>query len=602
MFTATYSPDDNKLRLYASGRLDAETYASAKAVGFRWAPKQDLFFASWSPGAEDLLIYLAGEVGDEDTTLAERAEERAERFEGYRKNRADDAEAARKAVNSIADRIPMGQPILVGHHSEKRARKDAEQIETGMRRAVKMWETASYWQDRAAGALRNAKYKELPSVRARRIKTLDTELRKVQRSAASASTSVKRWKLITEKPEAFKKNGEPTTALERAMFVANMDGYFSMAFPLVDFPRDPPASQYEGQMGLWSALEGGVIGPDQAQSMAISSLERSQASAQRWITHYENRLAYERAMLNEAGGTVADKTGPEKGGAVKCWASPGFGKGWSFVQKVNKVSVTVLDNHGNGGRTFTRTMPFDGLKAVMTAAQVAEAREQGRLRETTDGTGFFILDVAPETKPAEPDPVEQSKVVDAAPFDKMRAALKAGVKAVAVPQLFETPQALAQQVIEAADIKPGQRVLEPSAGLGALVDPLMDFVGIKLVAVEVNQDLAKRLSAQYPENDIRCADFLECNGDLGAFDRIVMNPPFADQADIRHVTKAAKFLKPGGRLVAIMSAGVQFRQDRLAREFREMVDACGGGIESLPEGAFKASGTGVNAVLVTLEG
>ena len=28
-FTATYSPEDNKIRLYASSRLDAETYALA---------------------------------------------------------------------------------------------------------------------------------------------------------------------------------------------------------------------------------------------------------------------------------------------------------------------------------------------------------------------------------------------------------------------------------------------------------------------------------------------------------------------------------------------------------------------------------------------
>jgi hypothetical protein len=51
-FTATYSPDDNKIRLYASSRLDSETYARVKAAGFRWAPKQDLFFTTWSPRAE----------------------------------------------------------------------------------------------------------------------------------------------------------------------------------------------------------------------------------------------------------------------------------------------------------------------------------------------------------------------------------------------------------------------------------------------------------------------------------------------------------------------------------------------------------------------
>ena len=72
---ATYSPEDNKLRLYASSRLDTATYERVKAAGFKWAPKQDLFVAPmWTPSREDLCIELADEIGDEDTTLVERAE------------------------------------------------------------------------------------------------------------------------------------------------------------------------------------------------------------------------------------------------------------------------------------------------------------------------------------------------------------------------------------------------------------------------------------------------------------------------------------------------------------------------------------------------
>ncbi len=47
-----------------------------------------------------------------------------------------------------------------------------------MRKAVKLWETSKYWTDRAAGAIRHAKYKELPAVRARRIKGLEADQRK----------------------------------------------------------------------------------------------------------------------------------------------------------------------------------------------------------------------------------------------------------------------------------------------------------------------------------------------------------------------------------------------------------------------------------------
>ena len=99
-----------------------------------------------------------------------------------------------------------------------------------------------------------------------------------------------------------------------------------------------------------------------------------------------------RAMLEADGGTATDRKGPEKGGAVTCWASPAgcWSYGWSYVQKVNKVSVTVLDNWGNGGANFTRTIPFDKCSSIMTAAEVQAARESGRLVETSCKTGFRL--------------------------------------------------------------------------------------------------------------------------------------------------------------------------------------------------------------------
>jgi hypothetical protein len=42
-YTATYSPEDNKLRLYNSTRLDREIYARVRGAGFIYAPKQELF-------------------------------------------------------------------------------------------------------------------------------------------------------------------------------------------------------------------------------------------------------------------------------------------------------------------------------------------------------------------------------------------------------------------------------------------------------------------------------------------------------------------------------------------------------------------------------
>jgi Domain of unknown function (DUF3560) len=366
-YTATYSPEDNKLRLYTTGRLDAATYERVKAAGFRWAPAQELWVApAWSPERADLLSDLAGEIGDEDTSLVDRAEARADRFEEYSEHRAADSEATRKAVAQIADMIPFGQPILVGHHSEKRARRDHERIASGMSRAVEMWETSQYWTARAASAVRAAKYKERPDVRARRIKKLEAELRGQEREQEQATHRRKLWATLHEPDALPRKDGQPWSFAERATYVASFHG-----------------------LGLWSDLKDGKIAPEEAQARCLAGFDATLARTGRWVAHLSNRLAYERAMLGESGGTVADRTRPEKGGAVRCWVNRGA---WCYVVKVNKVSVTVLDNWGNGGENFTRTVPFDKLAGVMSAAAVQAAREAGWLRELDNKTGFRLVE------------------------------------------------------------------------------------------------------------------------------------------------------------------------------------------------------------------
>ncbi|HCI6262557.1 TPA: hydrolase, partial [Klebsiella pneumoniae] len=102
-YRATYSPDDNKLRLYASLRLDEETYSLINKAGFRWAPKQELFVApAWTPGREDVLLSLAGDIEDEDSTLFDRQEQRAGRFSDYSDRRAVESEQALAHVDSLA--------------------------------------------------------------------------------------------------------------------------------------------------------------------------------------------------------------------------------------------------------------------------------------------------------------------------------------------------------------------------------------------------------------------------------------------------------------------------------------------------------------------
>ena len=48
---------------------------------------------------------------DEDTSLVEQAEERADRFVDYKDKRISDAERAHEAISRIADNIPLGHQL-----------------------------------------------------------------------------------------------------------------------------------------------------------------------------------------------------------------------------------------------------------------------------------------------------------------------------------------------------------------------------------------------------------------------------------------------------------------------------------------------------------
>lgn len=629
--SATYSPDDNKLRLYPVGRLDAVTYARVKEAGFIWAPKQGLFVAPmWTPQREDLLISLCGSIDDEDVSLTERQEERAERFSDYSSKRHEEAKSARAAVSQLADGIPMGQPILIGHHSQARAERDARRIEDGMRKAVGLWHTAEYWERRAAGALRLAKYKERIDVRARRIKRIEADKRKQERTIADCQKLLKMW------------SAEGLT-MEKAVEIA---GYHERGGYV----------RHEGNsVSLYSALTSYEWTAERAAAAAIKGHEAKIAWASRWVAHFDNRLAYERAMLGEVGGLPADRFDIVPGGMVKISGE------WLTVLRVTKRDGRAISVRTNARFVPTRAIeevqdyrePEAGAAEVakaatalgpiinqrsegcaeMTAAEFKAAHKDSKVirkvkaNETT-GTHrvryvmrsyrlvpVFLTDAkevtappAPAAKPAEPkrEPAEPQPVHRAAnaaqdperqQFETLAEQLRAGVQIVTAPELFPTPAQVAARMVELAGIEAGDVVLEPSAGTGALIEAAKAAgLPLQINAIEKNIALAERLATAHEDVRVMGVDFFDVKpGHIESADVILMNPPFHNAIDIEHIKHARGFLKPGGRLVAICAGG-----PRQAEKLRPLVEECGGDWEPLPAGTFKASGTNVSTVLLTL--
>lgn len=167
-----------------------------------------------------------------------------------------------------------------------------------------------------------------------------------------------------------------------------------------------------------------------------------------------------------------------------------------------------------------------------------------------------------------------------------------------------TPAALVADMLDRANIPAGEavRVLEPSAGDGAIADAVRGaYPAARVDVFERHCSLREILKAKGFE--IAGDDFMgEEGAALGAvYDYVLMNPPFERLQDIDHVRRAFAKLKPGGRLVAIMSPGAFFRRDAKAADFRAWFEAHGGEKFDIAAGAFKESGTGISAVMVCID-
>lgn len=165
-------------------------------------------------------------------------------------------------------------------------------------------------------------------------------------------------------------------------------------------------------------------------------------------------------------------------------------------------------------------------------------------------------------------------------------------------QFFPTPVALAARMVAKAHLQMVDRVLEPSAGTGAILQAIADenedgHYDAFVVAVEIDPEMAEGLKRSDLATKVLCGDFLFLALDeerLGYFDKIIANPPFHGGADIVHITRMIKMLNPGGRLVAICANGPMQEE-----QLKPLCTTW----EELPPGTFPD--TNVRTVLLTID-
>lgn len=168
---------------------------------------------------------------------------------------------------------------------------------------------------------------------------------------------------------------------------------------------------------------------------------------------------------------------------------------------------------------------------------------------------------------------------------------------------YPTPADAVDHLLDGLPIKPGDRVLEPQAGIGNIVRPLLAR-GAHVDAVEIHPGRADVLHGiGHPHLHVACANFLTLPADP-VYDFCLCNPPFSGTHWMKQVRHAWDFVKPGGILRAILPASAEVNETPANLKFRAWAASFRPGWRSqwkeLPPESFAEVGVRINTCILTM--
>lgn len=167
-------------------------------------------------------------------------------------------------------------------------------------------------------------------------------------------------------------------------------------------------------------------------------------------------------------------------------------------------------------------------------------------------------------------------------------------------QFFATPPAIADWLVELAEIKPEYSILEPSAGQGAIINAVHKVFPDKSVDCFELMDLNRSFLEKLSNTNIIGSDFITEHKEH-LYDCIIANPPFSKNQDIDHVYEMYGCLSDTGRIVSIMSNHWRNTSGKKEKTFQQFIEDIGADVKDIEEGAFKESGTGISACIIVID-
>jgi hypothetical protein len=420
---ATYCPEDDKLRLYV-GRVSRDEYEALRDEGWTSTPKQDCdFVATWTPQREaTALSYCdSGEIEDEDQSPEDRAADRAERFGGYRDKRLGEAVG-------LADRYDSG-PSAHGYQSQAKGERMAARHDRIGGKAVSQWDKAEYWQQRTAGVISHALHVSSPAVRMGRIKTLEAELRKAEKSwsehAESEQSRFDSMLSVVENAEGTREKPKAPTSL------ADFRWELSRIRESENVAEGEPSNPEQVRRAvIISALTSGYGNPEAWKALATEASKATRPAADiardwlagrerpedwnpetgtRYTRHLRMRIAYENQMLEAQGGRAGDlemQIGGRLGGKliVKVNKSSTSGRVTSVSVKGPKVTGWTYRAQNLPGTEFAlHQFPTERLAPGAYTPPDAESLAELEELKQAQKTGKPVKDACPLINPTKED-------------------------------------------------------------------------------------------------------------------------------------------------------------------------------------------------------
>lgn len=165
-------------------------------------------------------------------------------------------------------------------------------------------------------------------------------------------------------------------------------------------------------------------------------------------------------------------------------------------------------------------------------------------------------------------------------------------------QFFATPPHLANKMVELAKIEEYDLVLEPSAGQGAIIKAIQQKTNSLVHYCEL-MELNRSFLSKIPNTIFLKDNFLLLNTP-NLFHKIIANPPFSNNQDIKHILHMWETLAPGGTIITISSRHWEFSNNKQELTFKAFLKANNATVEQLPANTFKESGTAIETNLIVI--